>query len=163
MILLSEADEEAGSTGMTWLVQNAYPKIEAEFALNEGGAALDSHGGLRIFQIQTSEKVPTRVVLTAKGTAGHGSLPRPDNPIVHLAQAITRLTDADQPVKLNITTRRVFCGAVQTSGLRVAEAHAPKLDDSNMATSAANQIREHDPELNAMLRTSYLRPSFMQA
>ena len=90
VILLSESDEEAGSTGINWLVHNAYPKIDAAFALNEGGAALDVRSGTRIFQIQTSEKIPTRVVLTARGTAGHASLPRPDNPVVHLARAITR-------------------------------------------------------------------------
>src|SRR5579863_7201696 len=69
VILLSESDEEAGSTGINWLVHNAYPKIDAAFALNEGGASLDARSGTRIFQIQTSEKIPTRVVLTAKGTA----------------------------------------------------------------------------------------------
>jgi acetylornithine deacetylase/succinyl-diaminopimelate desuccinylase-like protein len=90
VILLSECDEEAGSTGINWLVHNAYPKIDAAFALNEGGASLDVRSGTRIFQIQTSEKVPTRVVLTARGTAGHGSLPRPDNPVVHLARALPR-------------------------------------------------------------------------
>ncbi|MBV8818505.1 MAG: M20/M25/M40 family metallo-hydrolase, partial [Acidobacteriaceae bacterium] len=108
VILLSEADEEAGSTGITWLIQNAYSKIDAEFALNEGGASLEPHSGQRVFQIQTSEKVPTRVVLIAKGTAGHGSLPRPDNAVVHLSRAIVHLADADQPVVMNTTTRRYF-------------------------------------------------------
>jgi len=108
VILLSESDEEAGSTGINWLVHNAYSKIDAAFALNEGGASLDVRSGTHIFQIQTSEKVPTRVVLTAKGTAGHGSLPRPDNPVVHLAHAITALAAASQPVQLNTTTRRYF-------------------------------------------------------
>src|SRR5205807_5022863 len=61
----------------------------------------------RSFQIQTAEKIPTRVVLTAKGTAGHGSLPRPDNPVVHLARAIERLADSDQPIRLRSEERRV--------------------------------------------------------
>src|ERR1700680_4466560 len=37
LILVSEADEESGSTGIEWLTQHAWPKIDAEFALNEGG------------------------------------------------------------------------------------------------------------------------------
>ena len=37
LILLSEADEEAGSQGIQWLIKNAWPKIDAEFAFNEGG------------------------------------------------------------------------------------------------------------------------------
>src|SRR2546425_1370351 len=56
IILLSEADEEAGSTGIQWLVSHAWPKITADFAVNEGGFALDTPSGLRLFQIQTSEK-----------------------------------------------------------------------------------------------------------
>ena len=162
VILLSEADEESGSAGMTWILQNAYSKIAAEFALNEGGAALDSREGVRIFQIQTAEKVPTRVVLTAKGTAGHGSLPRSDNPIVHLSRAIVRLADADQPVKLNATTLRYFSDLSKLQDYDWLKPMLGKLEDPNMATSAANQIREHDPELNAMLRTS-LSPTILNA
>ena len=39
VILLAEADEEAGSTGMRWLLENAWAKIDAEFALNAGAAS----------------------------------------------------------------------------------------------------------------------------
>ena len=91
LILLSEADEEAGSTGIQWLIQHAAPKIDAEFAFNEGGSVWESKNGTRVFLIQTSEKIPTRVVLTAKGPAGHGSLPRPDNAVLRLSRAIRRI------------------------------------------------------------------------
>ena len=73
VILLAEADEEAGSTGMRWLIENAWAKIDAEFALNESGTILDAPSGARIFRIQTSEKIPTRVTLLARGSAGHGA------------------------------------------------------------------------------------------
>src|SRR5579863_4004377 len=67
VILLSEADEEAGSTGIEWLIANAWDKIDAEAALNEGGFAVPSVSGQRIYDIQTTEKIPTRVILTAHG------------------------------------------------------------------------------------------------
>jgi acetylornithine deacetylase/succinyl-diaminopimelate desuccinylase-like protein len=162
VILLSEADEEAGSTGISWLIRNAYSKIDAEFALNEGGAALDTKGGTRIFQIQTAEKIPTRVILTAKGVAGHGSLPRPDNAVVHLARAIERLADADQPVRLNTTTRRYFSEIVKQPDYRWLEPLLAKLEDSTAAGGAANEIRAKDAELNAMLRTA-VSPTMLQA
>src|SRR5260370_26239906 len=131
VILRSEVDEEAGSTGISWLIRNAYSKIDAEFALNEGGAALDTKSGGRIFQIQTAEKIPTRVVLTAKGVAGHGSLPRPDNAIVHLARAIERLAAADQPVRLNTTTSRYFREIVKLPDYRwLAPLLAPPADST---------------------------------
>src|ERR1041385_4572150 len=47
VILLSEADEEAGSTGIQWLIANAWEKINAEFALNEGGFAITTASGRR--------------------------------------------------------------------------------------------------------------------
>src|SRR5712692_7995975 len=59
LILVAEADEESGSTGIQWLIQNAWPKIDAEFALDEGGTIFESKDGTRVFQIQTAEKVPT--------------------------------------------------------------------------------------------------------
>jgi len=94
IILLSESDEEAGSLGATWVVANAWGKIDAEFALNEYSYILPTKSGVPVFQIQTAEKVPTRFKMTARGTAGHGSLPRDDNPVLHLARAIAKLSEA---------------------------------------------------------------------
>lgn len=162
IILLSEADEEAGSTGITWLLRNASGKIDAEFALNEGGTALDTKSGTRVFQIQTAEKIPTRVVLTARGTAGHGSLPRNDNPVVHLARAIERLADSDQPVRLNTTTRRYLSSIAKIPDYDWLRPLLPKLEDATSAVAAANQIRARDPELNSMLRTA-VSPTMLQA
>ena len=154
IILLSEADEEAGSTGIQWL--------NADFALNEGGFALDTPSGLRLFQIQTSEKIPTRAILTAQGTAGHGSLPRPDNPVVRLARAITRLADADQPVRLNTTTRRYLAALSQLDDYGWLAPLVPKLNHAQTAVSTANQIRERDAELDAQLRTT-ISPTMLSA
>jgi acetylornithine deacetylase/succinyl-diaminopimelate desuccinylase-like protein len=154
VIVLAEADEESGSTGIQWLIKNAYGSIEAEFAINEGGFAMNSTGGQRIFHVQTAEKIPSRVVLTARGTAGHGSLPRPDNPIVRLARAITRIVDADQPVKLNSTTRRYLQEIALLAEYRWLAPLVPRLDSSTSAGAVANQIRRRDPEINALLRTT---------
>ncbi|MCL4854940.1 MAG: M20/M25/M40 family metallo-hydrolase, partial [Bryobacteraceae bacterium] len=49
IILLAEADEEAGASGIRWLIENAYPKLDAEFAINEGGSAVDMSSGVRLF------------------------------------------------------------------------------------------------------------------
>ncbi|MGI8989669.1 MAG: M20/M25/M40 family metallo-hydrolase [Bryobacteraceae bacterium] len=162
VILVSESDEEAGSTGMTWLIQNAYPKIDAEFALNEFSYTIDTPSGVRIFQIQTAEKIPTRVTLNARGTAGHGSLPRADNPVLHLARAVTRLADADEPVALNATTRQYFQEMAKITDFAWLKTLLPKLENPALSSAIANQIREREPEFSAMLRTT-VSPTMLQA
>ncbi|MCU1276422.1 MAG: peptidase [Bryobacterales bacterium] len=162
VILLSEADEEADSSGIQWLIRNAYQKIDAAFAINEGGFAFDAPSGQRVFQIQTAEKIPSRVVLTARGTAGHGSLPRPDNPVVHLARAITRIADADQPIRLNTTSRRYFREVSKLPDYRWVSPYLSKLENDGSAIPAANEIRDRDPELDAQLRTT-MSPTMLTA
>lgn len=156
IILLSEADEEAGSTGIQWMIKNAWPKIDAEFALNEGGVISRTSGGPSIFQIQTTEKIPTRVILTAHGTAAHGSLPREDNAVVHLARAVAKLADAQQPVKLNTTTERYFSVIAGMPGHDWMEGLLPVLKNGSgkAVESALETVRDHEPEIAAMLTTT---------
>ncbi len=154
LILLSEADEEATSLGALWVVEHAWPKIDAEFALNEGSYILPMSGGVPVFQIQTAEKVPTRFKMTAKGTAGHASLPRDDNPVLHLARAIVKLSEAPQPVQLNATTRAYLKEMSQLPDFAWLAPLLPKLEDPATATGAADEIRQRDVEVNAMLRTT---------
>jgi acetylornithine deacetylase/succinyl-diaminopimelate desuccinylase-like protein len=59
LILVSQADEETGSTGIQWLIQNAWAKIDAEFALSQGGTIQETKDDGKVFQIQTLEKIPT--------------------------------------------------------------------------------------------------------
>jgi len=158
VILLSEADEEAGSTAMSWLVANAWSSIDAEFGLNEFGWWQDQPSGERIYQVQTSEKVPTRVKLIAHGTAGHGSLPRDDNPVVHLARAVTRLVDAEQPVALNATTRAYFAEFARLPAYAWLAPLLPRLE----TPEAAAEVRRQDRELDAMLHTT-VSPTTLEA
>jgi acetylornithine deacetylase/succinyl-diaminopimelate desuccinylase-like protein len=154
VILLAEADEEAGSTGIDWLLKNAYPKFDAEFALNEGGYILETKDGPKVFQVQTAEKIPTRILLTARGTAAHGSVPRGDNPILHLSRALLKLSETDEPVKLNGTTRRYLREMSRLPEFAWLEPVRRRLDDPATAQATANQIRARDAELDAMLRST---------
>ena len=162
LILLSEADEEAGSAGAKWVIEHAWPKIEAEFALNEYSYILEASGGVPVFQIQTAEKVPTRLKLTARGTAGHGSLPRDDNPVYHLARAIVRLTEAEQPVQLNTTTRAYFKEISVLPDMAWLAPLLPALENPAAAVQTAREIARRDAEFGAMLHFS-LSPTMLQA
>ncbi len=156
VILLSEADAEANSAGIQWMLAHAYPKIEAEFALNEGGSILETKDGPKIFQVQTTEKIPTRLILTAKGTAGDASLPRSDNPISHLTRALLKLSESEQPAKLNPITRRYLRDISRLAEYSWLAPLIRSLDSPNAAIqqAAASQIRAKDPELDALLHTT---------
>lgn len=155
VILLSESDEEAASLGATWMVAHAWPKIDAEFALNEYSYILPTKSGVPVFQIQTAEKIPTRFKMTARGTAGHGSLPRDDNPVLHLARAIVRISEADQPVQLNATTRAYLNAISKLPDYAWLAPLISKLENPAASSQTASEIRKRDPEINAMLRTTF--------
>ena len=154
IILLSESDEEADSLGAKWIVEHAWGKIDAEFALNEYSYILPTASGVPVFQIQTAEKVPTRFKMIARGTAGHGSLPREDNPVEHLARAIYRLAQADQPVQLNATTRAYLAAMSRLPDYAWVAPLIPRLEDPAVSSRTADEIRKRDPEIHAMLRTT---------
>jgi acetylornithine deacetylase/succinyl-diaminopimelate desuccinylase-like protein len=154
VIFLSEADEEAGSTGVQWLIAHAWDKINAEFAINEGGFAQQLENGKILYNVQTTEKIPTRVHLAAHGSAGHGSLPRPDNPVVHLAQAIVKLAEAEQPVRLNATTREYFRSLATLPEYQSMTAAFSQLENVSRAPEARNTILRESPLLAAQLSTS---------
>ncbi len=162
LILLAEADEEAGSTGIEWMTQPQH-RIDAEFAISEGGYILETKdGGPKIFQVETTEKIPTRIILTAKGSAADGSMPRADNAVLHLVEAVEKLARADEPVRLNPTTRRYLREMARLPEYAWLDPIRRKLDDPATAQAAATQIRAHDPELDALLHTTVV-PTMLRA
>src|SRR5213594_3588609 len=86
LIFLAESGEEADPTGVgiNFMVGQHFDEINAEFAITEGGTAKLENGRVTVVQVGTTEKVPRRARLVATGSSGHGSVPRIDNPVVHL-------------------------------------------------------------------------------
>src|SRR5204862_4879639 len=66
------------------------------------------NGRVRYVGVATTEKTPNTVTLTARGTSAHGSMPRLDNPIVHLAAAVAKIGAYQPPMRLIDTTRVFF-------------------------------------------------------
>ena len=109
VIFIAEAGEEGTSQyGIGYLVSKHWDAIAAEYALAEGGSASARNGKVRFVEVTTTEKVPRQTRLVAHGTAGHGSRPRPDNPVVHLAAAVAKAGQWQTPMRLNETTREYF-------------------------------------------------------
>ncbi|MEP6715118.1 MAG: hypothetical protein ABJC09_06065 [Terriglobia bacterium] len=47
---------------------------------------MTASSGVPVFQIETAQKILTRFWLLANGSAGHASIPRDDNAVVHLPE-----------------------------------------------------------------------------
>src|SRR5947208_11766817 len=89
VILLAEAGEE-GTTqfGIDFMVEKHWDEIACEYALNEGGNTPEDNGKVQYVGVSTTEKVPRGLFLRSRGSSGHGSAPRLDNAITHLAAAV---------------------------------------------------------------------------
>lgn len=155
IILLSEAGEEGGgNVGMGFLVNQHWDKIESEYAILEGGETLlGPNGKIISFGVSTTEKVPNGTRLVAKGTSGHGSIPRPDNPIVHLAAAVAKLGEFQPPMRLNETTRTYFQRLALISSPEDAFMYT-HLEDPVLGPAIQEKLRTTKLTLNSMLRTS---------
>jgi len=154
VIFLAEAGEE-GTThvGIDFMVEKHWDKIACEFALNEGGAIREEGGRVRYVGVSTTEKVPRPVLLSAKGTSGHGSKPRMDNAIVHLAAAVAKIGQWQPPMRLNETTREFFARLSQISPAEEAFFYK-HLDDGALSPLVQEYFRASNTTYNAMLRTT---------
>jgi acetylornithine deacetylase/succinyl-diaminopimelate desuccinylase-like protein len=101
IVLAFLADEEAGGNyGAGWLVDNHPDLFEGVTeAISEVGGFSVTIGGRRLYLIETAEKGIAWMRLTARGTAGHGSMVQPDNAVTTLAEAIGRLGRHEWPVR----------------------------------------------------------------
>ncbi len=157
VIFLAEAGEEGTSEwGIDFMVAQHFDKIDAEFALLEGGGIQVEHGAVKYVAVSTTEKIPNTARLVAHGTSGHGSVPRPDNPIVHLAAAVARVGAYQPPMRLNETTRAHFqrLAAISPPGDAALYTH---LDDP----AVQEKLRTTRIQQNSMLRTS-ISPTIFQ-
>jgi acetylornithine deacetylase/succinyl-diaminopimelate desuccinylase-like protein len=135
VIFLSEADEEGGRYNTNWLAQSHWDKIDCEFSLNEGGWIMKGDNGkVRYVSISTADKSAVSLVLTAKGTSTHSSMPRPDNAIFTLSKAMAKLADYDTHVQLIPSTKEFFTTLAKTS-------------QPPMSTYFNNLVNSNDPAL----------------
>jgi acetylornithine deacetylase/succinyl-diaminopimelate desuccinylase-like protein len=143
------------------MVREHFDEIDAEFALTEGGGATLDGGTVTIVEIGTAEKLPARARLVATGTAGHGSVPRMDNALIHLAAAIEKIGRWETPMRLNETTRAYFLGLSKISTAERAGTYTALLAPQT-APGAQSFLREHSPYEYSMLRTSVV-PTMLKA
>jgi acetylornithine deacetylase/succinyl-diaminopimelate desuccinylase-like protein len=163
VIALFEAGEE-GSTrvGIQLMTQKHFPKIDAEYCLAEGGGGTREGGQMKFMSVQTLEKIPRAISLTARGVAGHGSVPLQSNSIVHLADAVAKVAKWQPPIRPNETTAAYFKRLATISSPEQAERYRNVLSpDPKVSAEADEYFRANEPRHASMLRTS-VSPNIFQ-
>jgi acetylornithine deacetylase/succinyl-diaminopimelate desuccinylase-like protein len=164
VIFLSEADEEGARYNTSWLAQTHWAKMDCEFALNEGGWIIeDDAGKVKYVSISTADKGGVNIVLTARGTSTHSSMPRPDNAIFALNRAMAKLADYDTKIQLIPSTKQFFLTLAKTSAPPMADYYKTIATATDPAALArADREVSKDPLLHALIRNT-IAPVLMNA
>ncbi|MEY9214997.1 acetylornithine deacetylase/succinyl-diaminopimelate desuccinylase-like protein [Thermobifida halotolerans] len=124
VVLAFLADEEAGGAhGAHWLVDK-HPELFADCteAISEvGGFSVTVGDNRRLYLIETAEKGLAWMRLTARGTAGHGSMVNDDNAVTELAAAVARLGRHEFPVQLTPAVRAFLTEVCEAFGVEFRE------------------------------------------
>jgi acetylornithine deacetylase/succinyl-diaminopimelate desuccinylase-like protein len=119
VVLAFTADEEAGGNwGAKFLVEQHADLFEGVTeAIGEVGGFSVSVGDQRLYAVQTAEKGLSWMRVTAKGTAGHGSMIHNDNAVTTLAEAIGRVGRYQWPTQLPDATTAFLKKASEALGV----------------------------------------------
>jgi acetylornithine deacetylase/succinyl-diaminopimelate desuccinylase-like protein len=104
IIFLAESGEEGTPhVGINYMVENHWDLIDAEFCLAEGGGGVLEASGVKVVEIQTTEKMPRRATLLEPG--------------------VPRCASTIRPVPTSIAWRQYqsprMLGAIETSAIRM--------------------------------------------
>jgi acetylornithine deacetylase/succinyl-diaminopimelate desuccinylase-like protein len=162
IILALTADEEGGqSNGVSWLLDNHRDLIDAEFALNpDSGGVVTDQGKPLTVEFEATEKLYADYQVLATNPGGHSSLPKPDNAIYHVADALGVLEKSPFPFELNTVTREYFSQMAHIETGQTADDLRAILKSAPDA--AAIERLSKDARYNSTMRTTCV-PTMMSA
>ncbi|MBO0776457.1 MAG: M20/M25/M40 family metallo-hydrolase [Actinobacteria bacterium] len=123
VVLAFTADEEdTGAFGAAWLVAEHPELFEGctEAIGESGGFTFHAGDGMRLYPVASAERGTAWLRLTARGRAGHGSKPNPDNAVARLAAAVARIGDHQWPVRLIPTVSAAIAAIAEAAGAGAA-------------------------------------------
>lgn len=162
IIFLAESGEEGTpEVGITFMAEKHWDVIEAEYCLAEGGSGILEDRGVTVVGVQTTEKIPRRVTLVARGTAGHGSVPRIDNAVATLARAVAKADAWQTEMRLNDTTKAYFERLATVSSPEDAFRYE-NVANAEETDAIQQHFKENFPYHYSVLRTSVV-PTIMHA
>lgn len=154
VVLLAVADEEqGGGKGARAMVAEHFDVLQdVEFALNEGGAMLEFADGHALNAVEFAQKVPLWLKLTARGPAGHASLPKAEAATHRLVRALARLEQFQFPLVVVPEVQTVFSG--RAARLPAAQAAAYRDLAHALTEPAFRDEFLKDPHDAVMVRNS---------
>ncbi len=161
MALTCGEETSTAFNGASWLAGHERALIDAEFALNEGGAGrLDAKGKPLALTIQAGEKFPQNYQLEVTNPGGHSSRPVPNNAIYHLAAGLTKISAYEFPIQTNDATIQFFTKMAPQVGGEMGAAMAAFA--KNQADRHAISVLSSDPGYNGILHTTCI-PTLLSA
>jgi acetylornithine deacetylase/succinyl-diaminopimelate desuccinylase-like protein len=161
LFLATDDEEQGGSASIKVAIEKYWDKIACAYALNEGGRVMVKDGKVQYVGVQASEKVAYNVTVTATGQSGHGSLPRPDNAVVHLATAVEKLGTYQVPAQPSTITLRYFEQLSKIEDDDIAK-WMRALEQPERADLAVKHLADESPMWNSMLRDT-IAPTILEA
>jgi acetylornithine deacetylase/succinyl-diaminopimelate desuccinylase-like protein len=154
VIFLAESGEEGTpDVGINFMVEKHWDVISAEYCVAEGGQGVIRDGKVHTFGVETTEKMPRRVTLVARGTPGHGSVPRLDNAVMILANAVAKAAAWQTEMRLNETTETYFRRMAAIAPAEEAVLYE-NVTNPEMSEAIQQQFLETFPYHYSILRTS---------
>lgn len=110
IIFLFTADEENGSSKGIKFLYDKYPqRLQAGFALNEGGGIIKGENGIKdILFLEAATKMYMDILVTARGDGGHSAMPGQTNAIYKLSQALSVIESYQKPLRISPFTKNFF-------------------------------------------------------
>jgi acetylornithine deacetylase/succinyl-diaminopimelate desuccinylase-like protein len=161
LFLATDDEEQGGPASIKVAIQKYWDKIACAYALNEGGRVMVKDGKVQYVGVQASEKVAYNVTVIATGSSGHGSLPKPDNAVVHLAAAVAKLGMYQVPPQPSTITLRYFEQIAKIEDDDIAK-WMRALEQPERADLAVKHLSDESPMWNSMLRDT-IAPTMLQA
>ncbi|HET6485774.1 MAG TPA: M20/M25/M40 family metallo-hydrolase [Spirochaetia bacterium] len=164
LILAAVADEEAGFThGSKFLTDHHRELIEAEYGITEAGAITVYVGKARLYPIQVAERGICWLRMTASGKPGHGSMPHPDNAILHLAEAIEKIRRVRHlPVHLTSTFLKMMEAASRQVAFPLSLVPS-LLRSPGLAGFLLNRLPEESRGLLSAMVANTVTPTILKA
>ena len=151
---VATADEEAGGLfGAGWLQDNR-PEIFSDvgYLINEGGSGR-VYGDSSVFLIETTQKVPLWLRLTASGNPGHGSSPQTETSVTRLLRAGDKIANTQFETHVIDPVQAMFHGMAPYSSENFRQANLD-IRTASRDPKFMKRLQLENPSSAALLRNT---------